>query len=285
MTSKELFDDGINAYQIWKIICQHRNSIILISLLITALVAGCVFLKTPSWEGQTVIEIGHLGKITRPVSEKGDKDNQEERSNLVETPEQVMTRITHPSFLSEVAKNSTLVKSLSPGEVTSADVTASRIKDTALIKLEVKANSEDIVNTVTHLILEHLKSLHKEKYEYNERLLKKRISQMETSSLEINQDIKNFNTKSLKNESITADFYLKNLTSDRKYFVTEKAFLEEQLGPNYTYPTRFFSDIYITRSQLNFSKGVILFIVFVFSLFLTVIFFTVRQTLKEEKIN
>lgn len=271
-------DNELSFFEAWQILRNYKVLIItipigfaLVSFILSKYIAS-------SWEGEAIIQVGRVGTITNQnrFDEYG-IDDSEIKSSLIESPDLLVARIMNKSK----DKKSPL---------SSVKLRASRVKNTSLIKLEITSNSEAAAREVTLSTIAQLQEVQKPQLNYAVDFLKEKLTQTNENLREIQDEIQRIKEKfyrknALQNDPIAPDMLLKNVYKEKKYLLRQKGYIEEQLSPAFTYPTRMLGNLQINESGISFKQIIIAILAFATGAFFTIAGVLVHHTSKVQKRN
>lgn len=271
-------DNELSFFEAWQILRKYKAFIITIPI-------GCALASfvlsnyiSSSWEGEAIIQVGRVGTITN--QNKFDEYGVDDfviNSSLIESPDLLVARIINKSKDKKSLPLSVKIK-------------ASRVKNTSLIKLETTSDSEAAAREVTLSTIAQLQEVQKPQLDYAVNFLKEKLTQTNENLKEIQDEIQRIKEKfyrknALQNDSIAPDMLLKNVYKEKKYLLRQKGFIEEQLSPAFTYPTRILGNFQINESSITFKQIIISVLAFATGFFFTIAGIFVHHTSKLQKRN
>lgn len=264
--NKDILDNEVSFLELWHVIKTYKIALLLLPLIVTFVAWVTTLSMNPTWEATALIEVAQTGKVV-PLEGSNNESN-EQKITWLDSPETLISRITHPSFIHETINASPLMEKLAGESFSNNAIVANRVKNTPLIKLEVKTSSQESSRLLTLAIATELQSIQKDRLDYAIGFLKERIKQNNEAIKEMNNDLRAISTNEQNKPS--TDFYIKNILKEKRILSSMNIFLNEQLGTANTHPSRILGQIHISNSNTYVKQAIIVAMAFLISTFLTI---------------
>lgn len=227
---------------------------ILASTLVSAILAALFvsYVLHPAWEGGAILEVGQTIKASR--------------REPIEPSANVVARIMQSSFAEGVLKDS----GFNPKDLKAdpnrfvGSLKATKIKDTELIEVTVRAPSQAMALDQLRASIVYLQKVHLKMMEDTVNLQRKTLEQ-------VTRDIQNNKAEEevLKKRLLAARDWnafdatmvgvvLKDKAAALSAMIDRKLLLEEQMGPQNTFTTRVVGDIAVSDGPVSPNKRLII---------------------------
>lgn len=247
----------VHLSDIWTTLKLHKR-IVTIPPVICGVVAYILAAQvlTPKWEVSAILQVGQVGQIGQVV-QSGPK--------LVEPASNVVARIMHPSFSRAVLNES----NLKPGDLPLAksvfqnSLKVTKIKDTDLIEIKLKACSAEMARTLGINVIGYLQKAHDE-------LMVPGVARIKGQIQNTNEEIQKLNVELnfLKQQLLAkhdwnsynatlAATVLQDKSNQLRELTQRKLLLNEQLSPSVTFTTKVVGDISVSEEPVSPNKPLI----------------------------
>lgn len=276
INNKDILDNEISFLELWRILKTYKAFILIVPVVISLIVWIMTLSMAPTWEATTLIEVAQVGKYVPALKEENSAENNDQTISWIDSPETIISRITHPSFFQAVISSSASKDDLSNEALSGHSISASRVKNTAIVKLEVKTASEQSSKELTQSVILKLQNMQKEQLDSATNFLREKIKQNEADLQEINGELGN--TKANKS---SADFYVRSMLKEKRYLEGMNYILKEQLSATNTHPSRILDETYISSSSVRLKHLIVAAMAFLVAAFFTIVASLVHHTLKK----
>lgn len=269
MTSyKDILDNEISFIELFRILKSYKKFILIVPVVISIIVWIMTLNMAPTWEATSLIEVAQVGKYAPVLREEILTESNEQNIVWIDSPETIITRITHPSFLDKILNNPSVDVPRSKNSIS-----ANRIKGTAIIKLEVKTVSEQSSKNLTLAVISELQKMQQEQLSTSANFISEKIKQNEADLIEINNEVGRSKSSS--------DLYVKSMLKEKRNLTAMNYILKEQLSDVNTHPSRIVGETFIASSSVRLKHLIIVIMAFIVGAFFAIAASLIHHTLKK----
>jgi len=263
----QYYEDELSLLDMYKVLKLYRKSILVTPFVfaIVALVITWLFIS-PQYEAQAVIDIGRFNQ------------------QLLETPEVLVDRLNHSSFVERVVdEHPNLFKAdaelIKKKQIKS--FLAKKNKDSNLVSFELMGKTPERAKSKAVAVMETLSAIHQKIFDNNVELVRQKVSLIdhEIESLKSNQINSADNAKDTYDISLRALIANDHLNQLRA-LMNRKLELEASLRSVTSYNTRLLERIYVSDEPVSPHLLIVTLVAFLLGLFGAVFAAFVRNSLK-----